>query len=183
MELLVSFFIFICALVLIIGMFIIYQGNEKVCFLVQDRTTFKLEQLTADKAVFSCLIPFTNRTGQDGTVMDAFPRHLLPQEQFDEVEVKSTLTLADNPREDGYWEALILLGNTSSLAILTVTLTAKNGNISTTIQRMVDMPIEIYYQVVGRTNWHINKDRIVMSYQEIMAALDKGVNVQRQEAI
>jgi len=40
---------------------------------------------------------------------------------------------------------------------------------------MVDMPIEIYYQIVGRSNWYVTKHRIIMMADEVAAALKPAV--------
>jgi hypothetical protein len=102
--------------------------------------------------------------------MDAYTRHLLPYEQYDGVKVCSRLELETNPRTDGYWEALIVPQGTGEGVIVTVELTATKGDIRQALANMVDMPIDLVYQVVARSDWFITKARIVMTAEEVAKA-------------
>lgn len=159
-------------LVLAVWLFIARQGDAEYEFIVDQRTDWTLVELTSNTAVFSSKIPFINKGTQDGTIMDAYPRHLLPQEQYDAVEVVSRLELESVPRTDGYWEALIVPKTTGGAVVLTVKFTAKDGNIAQDLAHMVDMPIYIVYQVVARSTWYINKSsRILITAEEIAQAV------------
>ncbi len=170
-------FLVVAAAVLAVAtwLFIARQGDAEFEFLVDQRTDFKLEELNGDKAVFSCVVPFVNKGTQDGTIMDCFPRHLLPQEQFDAAEVSSRLELETRRRSDGYFEALIVPKTDGNAVIVTVAFTAKRGDIKQALAGMVDMPIEIYFQVVARSNWYVDKQRVVMKADEVAAALKPAV--------
>ncbi len=157
-----------------IWLFIANQGDANFKFVVDQRTAFSLTGITEDTATFVSQIPFVNNGTQGGTLMDVYPRHLLPCEQFDAVEVDSRLTLDKANRSDGYWEAYIVLKNTGGSIILTVKFTAKSGDIKAALADMVDMPIDIVYQVVARGPWYINKERLVMTADEIHRALAAG---------
>ena len=52
-----------------------------------------------------------------------------------------------------------------------VTLIGKNGNIREDIKGFPYMDIDIYYQIVGRTDYHIDKQRIRLTAEEVQAAL------------
>ncbi|MDR3588547.1 MAG: hypothetical protein P4N41_02690, partial [Negativicutes bacterium] len=127
MEFLSVLLLLVVIVAVAVWLYIARQGDAEFEFLVDQRTDFKLDELTADTAVFSCNIPFVNKGTQDGTIMDCYPRHLLPQEQFDEVETSSRLELEGKPRKDGYFEALIVPKTTGSAVILTLTFKAKAG--------------------------------------------------------
>jgi hypothetical protein len=170
-ELLLVLLMAAAVLAVALWLFIARQGDAAFEFLVDQRTDFKLEEVSGDRAVFSCVVPFVNKGTQDGTIMDCFPRHLLPQEQFDAVEVASRLELETRRRSDGYFEALIVPKTDGNAVIVTVTFTARRGNIREVLAAMVDMPIEIYFQVVARGNWYVGKQRFVMMADEVAAAL------------
>ncbi|BBB90002.1 MAG TPA: hypothetical protein PKA28_07450 [Methylomusa anaerophila] len=161
-----------------VWLYIAKQGDAKFEFIVDQRSNFTLDHLTRDSAAFSTIIPFVNKGTQDGTIMDAYPRHLLPYEQFDGAEVQSRLTLATAGRTDGYWEAAIIPKKTGGSIILTVKFTAKNGDIVPTLHDMinlpVDMAIDIVYQVVARSSWYIAKNRLIMTAGDIKQALDRA---------
>ena len=106
MELLSFIVIMALAVVVFVWLYIAKQGDAEFEFLVAQRTDCRLEAIDRDTAIFTCNIPFVNKGSQDGTIMDCYPRHLLPQEQFDEVAVVSLLELETSPRRDGYFEAV-----------------------------------------------------------------------------
>ncbi|MPL63505.1 hypothetical protein SDC9_09141 [bioreactor metagenome] len=153
-----------------VWLFVTRQGDAEFDFLVDQRTGFSLVEMTDKIAVFSCRVPFVNKGTQDGTIMDAYTRHLLPHEQYDSAEVSSRLELESAPRTDGYFEALIVPKTTGETVVVTVTLTAKEGNVQAALAQMVDMPIDIVYQIVARGEWYITKNRLVMKANEIIKA-------------
>lgn len=164
------------ALALAVWLYILRQGDAKFEFIVNQRTEVALKQLTTDSAEFSCKVPFVNKGTQDGTIMDAFPRHFLPCEQYDQVEVQSRLSLESAPREDGYWEAIIIKKGTGDAVVITVKLVAGNGDIRAALQEMPDMPVDIVYQVVARSLWYIHKARFVLTGEEVRQALQAGIS-------
>lgn len=170
MDFLLGLIVLVIVVVLAVWLFIARQGDAEFEFLVDQRTDFSLVEMTDKDAVFSCKVPFINKGTQDGTIMDAYTRHLLPHEQYDGVEVYSRLELEKAPRTDGYFEALIVPKTTGETVVVTVKLTAKGSNISEALARMVDMPIDIVYQVVARGEWYITKNRLVMKSAEIAKA-------------
>ncbi len=171
MELLLFLLIAIAAVAVVLWLFVARQGDAAFEFLDDQRTDFKLEELTGDKAVFSTVVPFVNKGTQDGTIMDCFPRPLLPQEQYDAAAVSARVELETQRRDDNYFEALIVPKTTGNAIVVTVTFTAKQGDIRQALATMVDMPVEIYFQVVARGKWYADKQRLMMKADEIAAAL------------
>lgn len=152
-------------------LFCLWQGNENVKILGRRRSPFILEDISFNKMILSCEIPFVNKGKQNGTIMDCYPRHLLPQEQFDLVEVQSWLTDARKERHDGYWEAIIVPPHKGGMMRVRVILIGKSGNIRNDAKNFPDMSIDIVYQMVGRSDWHIAKERIVLTAEEVEQAL------------
>lgn len=174
-------FLIECILIVafVVWLYILRQGNAKFVFYIDQRSDFALVELTGQKAVFTCEVPYANTGSQDGTLMDVYTRHLLPREYYDAVRVYSWLTLASQPRDDGYWEALIVPHGKGGTVIVTVELTAKNEDIAAGLRDMVDMPMDLVYQVVARTPLYINKTQLVMTADEIHRALHEGVKERR----
>lgn len=171
----ISYLVIAFAMVAVaIWLYVIRQGDADIEFLVDQRTDFTLEGMTKNTAAFSCNVPFVNKGSQDGTIMDCYPRHLLPQEQYDGVEVISLLELETLPRKDGYFEAVIVPKTTGNAVIVTLQFTAKQGDIKQAIAEMVDMSVDIVYQVVGRGKWYITKQRMVVAADELVKALNPG---------
>ncbi len=174
MEVLAVLLILVLGAAAAIWLYIAKQGDAHFQFIVDQRTDFTLTEITDTKATFKATVPFVNNGTQDGTLMDVFPRHFLPCEQFDAVDTDARLTLDSANRNDGYWEAYIVPFNTGGAIVLTVTFTAKTGDIREALKDMVDMPIDIVFQVVARSPWYIDKNRLVMTAGEIQKALAAG---------
>ncbi len=150
------------------------QGDEKILILTKRRTPFQLEDITFNQATLVTDIPFKNTGKQNGTIMDCYPRHLLPQEQCDSVHVETWLTDISGgqaERHDGYYKAAIIEAGKGGLLRLRVILTGKNGNVRIDGKDFPDMNIDIVYQVVGRSDWHIAKARIELTAEEVRHAL------------
>ena len=170
MELLAVLILLIGLGILGVWIYIVRQGDSEIEILTAQRTALQLVSVENGKAVFAVQVPLCNLSAQDGIILDAFPRHLLPQEQYDAARVESRLELLTAPREDGYFEAVIIEGNKGNTFVLTVALTAKNGLAAEAVAGMADMPVELYYQVVGRGECTLHKERLVLSAAEFKAA-------------
>ena len=145
----VSIIVAIAVLYLLFRLFALKQGDEKVILLPKRATKGR----------------------QNGTIMDLFPRPLLPEEQFDSVKVDAWAMDINRPRHDGYFEAVIIKPRKGGTIRVYVTLKGKNGNIREDIKGFPYMNIDIYYQVVGREDYHIDKQRIRLTPEEVEAAL------------
>lgn len=177
MEFLIVLVVLAVVAAVAIWLFIAQQGDAEFEFIVDQRTDFILEDVTEKTAIFSCKVPFINKGSQDGTIMDAYPRHLLPYEQYDGVDVSSRMELTTAPRTDNYFEAVIIPRGTGGIVVITVTFTAKEGGIREALGQMheltVDMAIDIVYQIVARSPWYIHKVRMIMTCDEIMRTMQE----------
>ena len=151
LSVVIAIIVAIAALYLLFRLFVLKQGNEKVILLPKRATNFQSITLFCD-------IPFVNKGRQLGTIMDLFPRPLLPEEHFDAVKVHAWAMDINRPRHDGYFEAVIIKPR-------------KGGTIREDIKGFPYMDIDIYYQIVGRTDYHIDKQRIRLTAEEVQAAL------------
>lgn len=174
MEFLAILVIIALGAVVGIWLFVTNQGDANFKFIVDQRSVFKLKEISKDTATFETTVPFVNNGTQDGTLMDVFPRHFLPQEQYDAVDTDVRLSFDQADRWDGYWEAYIVPKGTGGSIVMRVKFTTKSGDIKTALTDMVDMPIDIVYQVVARSPWYIHKERLVMTADEIHKALADG---------
>ena len=150
LSVVIAIIVAIAALYLLFRLFVLKQGNEKVILLPKRATNFQVSDRNFESITLFCDIPFVNKGRQLGTIMDLFPRPLLPEEHFDAVIIK--------PRKGGTIRVF-------------VTLIGKNGNIREDIKGFPYMDIDIYYQIVGRTDYHIDKQRIRLTAEEVQAAL------------
>ncbi len=185
MEFLLTILLLAALTALFVWLYIARQGDAHFEFLVDQATDFVLTELTETTAVFSCKVPFINNGTQDGTIMDAYTRHLLPYEQYDGVEVYSRLELETARRADQYFEAVIVPKGTGQAVMITVKFTGKGRTMAQALAEMsemgLDMSIDIVYQIVARSDWYITKKRLVMKAVDIVRALDKHAAVKEAE--
>ena len=83
----VSIIVAIAVLYLLFRLFALKQGDEKVILLPKRATNFQVSDRNFESITLFCDVPFVNKGRQNGTIMDLFPRPLLPEEQFDSVKV------------------------------------------------------------------------------------------------
>ena len=167
----VSIIVAIAVLYLLFRLFALKQGDEKVILLPKRATNFQVSDRNFESITLFCDVPFVNKGRQNGTIMDLFPRLLLPEEQFDSVKVDAWAMDINRPRHDGYFEAVIIKPRKGGTIRVYVTLIGKSGNIREDIKGFPYMNIDIYYQVVGREDYHIDKQRIRLTPEEVEAAL------------
>ena len=97
----------VAVLYLLFRLFAWRQGDARFVIEARRRKPFELKQMTADTAVFETEVPFHNAGRQLGTIMDFYPRTLLPREQYDKCVVHSQLANKEAERDDNYWESVI----------------------------------------------------------------------------
>jgi len=157
-----------CAVVYLL--FLVYawrQGDAQFVIGCRKRESFVLKEISQDRAVFETHLPFHNKGRQGGTIMDFYPRTLLPREQYDKCIVHSQLANVAAERDDGYWESVIINPGKGGKIRVSVELISKAGNIREDLKTFPDMPIDLVYQVVARSEWYIHKDRITLTAGEV----------------
>lgn len=161
---------------LAVKLFIAAQGDAEFVFEVEKRSRFTVSAETEQELELTCRVPFVNKGSQDGTIMDAYPRTLLPYEQFDLVEATGRLELETAPRVDNYFEALIVPKGTGGAVNVTLRLKDRSGEgLRAALDKMaanrVDLPVDVVYQIVARSDWYIHKQRLVLASEELAEAL------------
>ncbi len=143
-------------------------GDAVVNVKEKERTALKVDEITQNSISLSTVINVSNDGKQCATIMDCYVRQLLPYEQFDGVKVDAKAELKGAPREDDYFEAVLIQKQESIDVVIRVKLTArKNNDIKQTLTHMVDLPLDIVYQHVARYPWKISKKTIVLTAEEI----------------
>lgn len=148
------------------------QGDARFVIDARHRKPFEMKEITQNRAVFETEVPIHNAGRQLGTIMDFYPRTLLPREQYDKVTVQSELANKAAERDDNYWESVIFNPRDRGMIRVTITLTSKEGNIREDLKTFPDMPIDLVYQVVSRSEWYIHKVRITLKATEVQHALE-----------
>lgn len=149
-------------------LFFSLEKNSKLVVHGSNHAPFVLEQITDESADFSVRVGFENLGGQYATIMDCIVRPQLPFEQYDGVDVRGKAEVDGKPRDDDYFEAVLVAPHSTLPILMKVKLTARKGmGIKTALSHMVDLPLDIIYTELGRYPWKLKKFRIVLSAEDI----------------
>jgi len=168
MWLIEGFLILVAAASLGVAIFLKVRGQEKVVPYIDKRTPFKVESRDEKSVTLSTTIEFFNEGTQSAMIVDAYVKPQLPFEQYDGMSVRGKAEVEGKPREDDYFEALVMEHQQGFKFVAKVTLTARKGmTLEEAVSHMVDFPIEIIYREVGRTPMHFSIARIFLPAEEL----------------
>ena len=157
---------FLC--IIVVKLFFAKEGTEEVVVKLTERTPLEVTAQDEKSVTLVTKLEFANVGKQVGTIMDALVRPLVPYEQYDGLEVRGRAEREGAPREDDYFEAVLIEAGESIFVKAYVTLTARKGmSVKEAIAHMVDFPAELIYQETGRHPWKYSKVTIPVRAQEV----------------
>ena len=160
--------IFLC--IIAVKLFFAKEGTEEIVVKLAERTPFEVTAQDEKSVTLVTKLEFANVGKQVGTIMDALVRPLVPYEQYDGLEVRGRAEREGAPREDDYFEAVLIEAGKSIFVKVYVTLTARKGrSIKEAAEHMVDFPVELIYQETGRRPWRYSKVTIPVHAAEVAA--------------
>lgn len=161
-----------------LAVFVWRQGDADFIFDVANRSKLTLVEESPEHVVLTFRLPFINRGSQQGTLVDVFARPWLPSEQFSAAELSTKVTIASNPRSDGYWEAALFPMDKidRDIAIVSLEFSTPGGDIRQAMSQIPDLPLNIIYQIVARSDWYLAKTLLILPIEEFTAAMqqDRG---------
>ena len=158
--------IFLC--IIAVKLFFVKEGTEEVVVKLTERTPLEVTAQDEKSVTLVTKMEFANVGKQVGTIMDALVRPLVPYEQYDGLEVRGRAEREGAPREDDYFEAVLIEAGESIFVKAYVTLTARGGRtLEEAVAHMVDFPAELIYQETGRHPWKYSKVTIPVRAQEV----------------
>ena len=98
--------IFLC--IIAVKLFFAKEGTEEVVVKLAERTPFEIAAQDEKSVTLVTKLEFANVGKQIGTIMDALVRPLVPYEQYDGLEVRGRAEREGAPREDDYFEAVLI---------------------------------------------------------------------------
>ena len=162
-----------CAVIFFVAMFLKMRGEEKVVPKLESRTAWEVESRDEKSVTLSTVIEFRNEGKQSAMIVDAICHPLMPFEQYDGFAVRGKAEKFGVPREDDYFEALVLEHQDSVKLVAKVTLTArKNLSLEEAASHAVDFPVEFLYREVGRNPMHWSIARIILTAEELCKILN-----------
>ena len=142
--------------------------EEKVVPKLESRSPFKIESRDEKSVTLSTTIEFRNEGTQSAMIVDAICKPQLPFEQYDGMDVRGKAEREGVPREDDYFEALVIEHQQSANLVAKVTLTArKNLSLEEAVAHMVDFPVEFIYREVGRNPMRWSIARVILTAEEL----------------
>lgn len=118
-----------CRIVSAVPPFCMAAGRRALYYRSPPSTAFCIEISYQRQSRFETEVPIKNGGRQLGTIMDFYPRTLLPREQYDKVVVHSQLANKAAERDDNYWESVILNPGDTGRIRVTIELVSKDGDI------------------------------------------------------
>ncbi len=161
--------ILLIVVAVVAGVYFYLRGREeKVVPKLESRTAFEIESRDEKSVTLSTTIEFRNEGTQSAMIVDAICHPLLPFEQYDGMNVRGKVEREGVPREDDYFEALVIEHQQSVRLVAKVTLTARKGlTLQEAVANMVDFPVELLYREVGRNPMRWSIARVILTADEL----------------
>ena len=157
----------------LLALAVFWNGREeKLVPKLESRTPFEIVSRDAKSVTLATTIEFRNEGTQSAMIVDAICHPLLPFEQYDGMDVRGKAEREGVPREDDYFEALVIEHKQSVKLVAKVILTARKGrSLEDAAMQMVDFPIEFLYREVGRHEMHWSMARVFLPAEELAKLL------------
>ncbi len=162
------------AMYFVVKIYFNLKGQEIVIAKSKEHTPFKIESRDEKSMTISTVMDLVNEGKQSALIVDCIVKPQLPFEQYDGIAVRGKAEVEGVPREDDYFEAMVLFakgdphGSNVIKIKAIVNLTARKGmSLNEALSHMVDFPIEIIYREVGRTPMHFSIARIILTAEEL----------------
>ncbi len=144
--------------VIIVGVYISMQGDAV------------LEKVYADRIDFSLEVPFDNVGKQEGTILDAYMRIYLPQEQYGDVLLRGKVNREGYLRDDDYFEAMLVPAGTGEKFVLRFEAYAKNGkSLEEAMENIPDVDVALFADCRGRRELYTVKEYFTLTADEMRA--------------
>ncbi len=134
-----------------LAVYFYYQGDSDIIFDTPAARDWRISKNMLQQIIrCRCLIPLSNRGRQNGMVINVFGQPMYYGKIMEQLEIAVRLRLLDAPpRQNSYWEAIIVKKHTSRLVELELTIRTQ-ANLRRIIREIPRLNAIIYYQVVGR---------------------------------
>lgn len=154
--------------VAVVAAYIWMQGDAKMFFDVKKRTAAVKVSEADERLDFAVEVDYKNVGKQEATLIDAYLRIYLPQEQYDDVLLRGKVNLKDVPRDDDYFEAVLVPAGTGKTMVLRFEAYAKNGkNIAEALANVPDVDVALIVECRGREAIYYEKKYFTLTAEEM----------------
>ncbi len=155
---------------LVVALFISMQGDAEMRLLTKERTQVTKVSAEQERLDFQLELPFDNIGKQEGTILDAYMRIYLPQEQYADVLLRGKVNLADVLREDDYFEAVLVPAGTKRSLALRFEAYARNGkSLAEALGNVPDVDVALFADCRGRRELYTVKEYFTLTAEELRA--------------
>ncbi len=169
LQLLVLLFLLGC---LAVFLYILKQGDARLVFAVERRSKARLARLTEERLCFELAVPFSNLGRQEGTILDAYLRIYLPQEQYRGCLLRGRVNLSTALREDDYFEALLVPAGQGGQLLLRLEAYPRQGlSLAEAVAGLPDVDLALFAECRGRKELFTVKKIFTLPAQEVQALL------------
>lgn len=158
--------------VLVVGVYILIQGDAVIRLLTKQRTEAVLDNKLDGRVDFSLEVPFENAGKQEATILDAYMRIYLPQEQYSDVLLRGKVNLKGLLRDDDYFEAMLVSAGSGKKFLLRFEAYARNGkSIAEVLQEIPDVDVALFADCRGRRELYTVKEVFTLSAAEMRSLI------------
>lgn len=160
--------------IIVVAVYISAQGDARIELQTEKRTPVKKVREVDGRVDFEVEVPFTNTGKQEGTILDAYMRIYLPQEQYDDVLLRGKVNLKGVLRGDDYFEAMLVPSGTGNTLLLRFEAYAKNGkSIAEALKGAPDVDVALFADCRGRRELYTVKRYFTLSGDELHGLAEK----------
>lgn len=158
--------------VAVVAAYIWMQGDAEMFFDMKKRTAAAKVSETAERLDFAVELDYKNVGKQEATLIDAYLRIYLPQEQYDDVLLRGKVNLKDVPRDDDYFEAVLVPAGTGRTMVLRFEAYAKNGKtIAEALANVPDVDVALLVECRGREALYTEKKYFTLTAEEMRSLI------------
>ena len=151
----------------VVALYITMQGDAEMRLLTKKRTEAVKVSEQGERVDFELEVAFDNIGKQEGTILDAYMRIYLPQEQYDDVLLRGKVNLEGVLRDDDYFEALLVPAGTGKKLVLRFEAYAKNGKtLKGALGNVPDVDVALFAECRGRRELYTVKEYFTLTAEE-----------------
>lgn len=156
--------------VVAIFVFVQSRGDADMQVKVENRTKAVKVSDDGKRVDFEVEVPYSNIGKEEGTILDAYMRIYLPDEQYNDVLLRGKVNLKDVKREDDYFEAVLVPSGTGKTFLLRFEVYARNGKtIAEAMAGIPDVDVALYADCRGRGPLFTVKKFLTLTAEEMRA--------------
>lgn len=155
---------------LTVYVYIVLQGDAVMELQTEGRTPAVKVSERGGRLDFEITLPVKNSGRQEGTILDAYLRIYLPQEQYADVLLRVRVNLEGALRGDDYFEALLVPAGTGRNLVLRFEAYARNGR--STVEALAgapDVDVALFADCRGRRGLYTVKKIFTLTAGELRA--------------